>query len=102
MTILHLDPLGTTTSLSLTSTVEDIVDTVDDQTTLVTAVGSTITSVLSNPRYSYCDMANRYVDSLTDQQLVEMDKLLQEKEDSFVFTLGDNVVEVEKPKVYKK
>lgn len=101
MTYIRLDPLGTTTCLTLTSVVDEVADTIDNDTATA-SLTSTVTTALSNTCYASCDMANKYIDSLSDQQLVEMTTKLEQKENELSFTLNDNKVEIELPKVYKK
>lgn len=102
MTTIYIDPIGTTTSLSIASTVGETIDSIDNDDLTTTLLSSTISSVVSNA-YANCDMTNKYIDSLTDEQLIAMEQSLDEKDDVFYsIRVGDTKVGVELPKVYVK
>ena len=100
MTTIYIDPIGTTTSLSITSTIEDV-KTVDNDT-LTTTLATAITTAVMNPVYANCDITNKYLDSLTDEELIAMEHRLEEKEDNYSVRVGHTKVEVDIPKVYTK
>ena len=97
MTVVYIDPLGTTTLLSTTTSLDDTVDDSDAKSTTMTGLTSSLTTALSNPNETHIYMANAYVDSLTDEQIVEMSNLLADK--SIDLKAQDSN---EKPKVYQK
>lgn len=100
MTTIYIDPIGTTTSLSVTSTIEDI-RTVDNDT-LTTTIASAITTSALSPAYADCDMTNRYLDSLTDTQLIEMEQKLAAKDMDYSINVGDTEIGIDLPKIYAK
>ena len=92
MTIIKLDPVGTTTMLSLTSTIESALDDEEAKATLITGLTTSLstTTPFNSRNYIYMDTATRYVDSLTDDELMRLDNLLKERE--------EQIVEIEFPK----
>ena len=102
MTTIYIDPIGTTTSLSTAYTVGETVDSVDNDELTTTLACTTLTSALT-PAYANCDMANKYIDSLTDEQLVAMEQRLEEQDDIYYsIKVGDTQIGVDLPKVYVK
>lgn len=118
MTLIHIDLLDTTSLACTTSTIDDTVTDDDLKSTIYTSLTSTLTS--SGPRpYVDIHMTHRYLDSLSDTQLVQMEKLLEQKEKEMftiptqlgeqnstvqVEQLGQQVAKtaIEQPKVYQK
>ena len=110
--MIHISGLeALTTSYCLTSTTVDDMDPFDDVYTTATTVSTTIAA--ATPHTIQIDIANRYVDSLSMEQLAEFDQKIQEKE----MELAGMTIEfsneektesvmvqkpVEQPKVYKK
>jgi len=99
MTVLYVDPIGTTSLLSTTSTLEDTVEDSDARSTTISGLASSLTSSMSEGTRMNVYMANQYVDSLSDQQLVQMIDLLDAKEDSL---LSQITYQEEQPKVFQK
>ena len=102
MLYIRLDPLSTTTSLSISTAIEEVADTIDNNTATVTTASATIATLLSNSQYAYSDMAHKYIDSLTDSQLIEMSDQMEAIGKELEFTIGDKSYEIETPKVYVK
>lgn len=92
MTIIQIDPLGTTTLLCVSSTIDDTVGDEDLRSTTYTGLTTTITSSGPSPRHVDVHMANRYVDSLSDTQLVQMVEMLDQKEEDMLMTLEHRLV----------
>lgn len=99
MTVLYIDSIGTTSLLSTTSTLEDTVEDSDTRSTTISGLASSLTSSMSEGTRMNVYMANQYVDSLSDQQLVQMIDLLDAKEDSI---LSQTTYQEEQPKVFQK
>ena len=93
MTIIQIDPIGTTSLLCLTSTLDDTVQDKDARSTTITALTTTIASSSSTPRHIQMNYASRYVESLSDEQLAEMEQRLAYKEE---------MMNVQAPKVLQK
>lgn len=98
MTIIVKDPLEATSTLCTTTSINDTVDDSDLASTTITGLASTLTSQMSRPMVIYVDAASRFVDSLSMEQLCEMEQKLSEKEKDFL------VVEeqIDKPKTLEK
>lgn len=92
-TTIQFDPLGTTACLLTSSTVQHSVDNEDHATTTITSLATTLSSSIVKPQVVYMQETYRYVDSLSDQELVEMVQLLENKEQEFI---------IEEPKTYTK
>jgi hypothetical protein len=96
--------IGLTDTLTLMSTTSSLSNDEDINNTLTTtATGliSTATTSVSSPRV-HIDLANRYIESLSDQQLVELDRRLEEKELEFTVDEKNNSEDNTNVKVYKK
>ena len=117
MTVIKIDTLGTTTISSTTSTIENTVEDGDLKSTTYTGLTTSLTTAGSSKPHVDIYMANSYLDSLSDTQIVQMEKMLEEKE-NLLLQVGDMQVEIptveqlqqpktqnlgqEKPKVYQK
>ncbi len=101
MIMIKIDTIGTTSLLSATTTTGSSVDDINDASTTAVAVCSTLTTAMPSG-YAHAETTQRYIDSLSDEQLVEMERLLEEKESSMGITSNIEVKSPEKPKVYKK
>lgn len=97
MTIIVNDPLEATSMLCTTSTIYDTVEDQDSASTTITSLASTISSQMSSPAVIHIDYTNRYLDSLSTEQLCEMERLLDQKEEINLAQL-----EQETPKTYQK
>ena len=71
MTIIRIDPLGTTTMLTSTSTINETVDDEEAKSTLIAGLTTSLstTSATQTRNYVQMDVANRYLDSLSDEEL---------------------------------
>ena len=98
-TTLHFDPLGTTSCLFTSSTVQNVVKDEDRASTTITGLATTLSLSMMKPQIVYVDTTNRYIDSLSDQQIVEMLQLLEEKDKT---ELVFSKIQEENTKVYKK
>ena len=101
MIMIKIDTIGASSLLSATSTTGSTVDDPNEASTTAVAVCSTLTSSMPSG-YAHAEASQRYIDSLSDEQLVEMERLLEEKESSMGITPNIEVKSPEKPKVYKK
>ena len=99
MTIIQIDPLGTTTLLSTTSTLDDTVQDSDARSTTIAGLTTTISTSAMNPQYTQIYMANHYLDSLSDTEIMQMEEKLKQKEEDFMESYQQ--VE-ERPKVLEK
>ena len=70
--IVQMNLANTTTLLGLTTTIDETIDTVDSKTTTVLALSASLSTVVSPENSVYAESAQRYVDSLSDTQLVQM------------------------------
>ena len=95
MTVFHADPLGTTTMVCTTLTLPETVDDKDARSSTVVALASSLTSSMARPESTYIYLSNRYIDSLSDTELVEMEQKLEKKE-------AEMLISLEQPKVYQK
>ena len=106
MTVIHIDPLGTTTLSCTTSTVDETIDDGDLRSTTYSGLSTTLLSSGMNHQHVDIHMMNRYIDSLSEEQIVEMAQLLDEKEKDFIIPIETKEVQVDKtleaPKVYQK
>lgn len=106
MTIIQIDPIGTTSLACTTSTVSDLVDDKDSLTATATGVATTIAATGGiNTRHIHITAAERYVESLSDSQLGEMIDQLDEfqKKYEVKFEIGEpKTQQAEQPKVYQK
>ena len=86
MTIIRIDPLGTTTMLTSTSTINETVDDEEAKSTLIAGLTTSLstTSATQTRNYVQMDVANRYLDSLSDEELEKLDNLLREREKQVV------------------
>ena len=82
-----------TTAYCLTTTTTDDIDTLDEFYTALTSVSSTIATIA--PHHIEINITNDYMSSLSNQQLVEMENKLQEKE----LVMAE---EIDHPKVLRK
>ena len=88
MMLVNIDASGTTTLLCTTSTIDDTVQDNDSKTTTYACLASTVTSSGGiSSQHIDVKMANNYIDSLSDTQIVQLEQMLAEKEDMFA-TLG--------------
>ena len=92
-TTIQFDPLGTTACVLTSSTVQHSIENENRASTTIAGLASTLSSAVVRPQVIYIEDTNRYIDSLSDQELVEMVQLLDEKE---------QILELEQPKIYKK
>jgi len=116
--IVEMNLANTTTLLGLTTTVDETIDTVDSKTTTVLALSASLSTVVSPEDTVYAESAQRYVDSLSDTQIVQMIdelsarekeldrdliqvRLLEDKPNGKKEVIGFNYIE-EQPKVLTK
>ena len=68
-----------------TATVYDLVEDQEIRGTTVTGLATSLTSVVAieSAQAKNVDITNQYIESLSDDDLYRMEKLLSEKEDSF-------------------
>ncbi len=97
MTYLYIDPLGTTTLLSTISSLDETLEGDDLKSTTIMGLTTSLTSSISSPASADLYYADKYIDSLTDEQIAEMSNLLEDKSTDFKVQDGN-----EKPKVYQK
>lgn len=83
MSIIRLNVMDTCTLLTATTLVEDTVDVVDEKTTTVTSLSATMSTAFSNEECVYAEKSMKYVDSLSDTQIVQMINQLEQKEREF-------------------
>lgn len=99
MTFIQIDPLGTTTLMSTTSTLDDTVQDSDAKTTTIAGLATSLTTSMARPESTYIYMSNHYIDSLTDEEIIQMEERLADKEQDFLIQLE---TQQEKPKVLIK
>jgi len=99
MTFIQIDPLGTTTLMSTTSTLDDTVQDSDAKSTTIAGLATSLTTSMSRPESTYIYMSNHYIDSLTDEEIIQMEERLADKEHDFLISLE---TQQEKPKVLIK
>ena len=88
MTVIQIDPLGTTTLACTSSTVTDLVDDKDSVAATATGVATTIAATGGvNTRHIHMTMAEQYVESLSDEQLAEMTQKVDNFMDQYTFNL---------------
>jgi len=106
MTIIQIDPIGTTSLACTTSTISDLVDDSDALSTTATGVATSITAAGGiNTSHVHITAAERYVGSLSDSQLCEMIDQLNEFQKKYEanITIGKpKTQQLEPPKVYQK
>lgn len=99
-----------TTAYTTTSCLVDDMGSLDDIYTLATSISTTLSS-LGPSRHINITIADRYIDSLSEEQLAELDQRLTEKENETIVVDGNTYTfcqatnetpEVEKVKVNKK
>jgi len=99
-----------TTAYSTTSCTVDDMGELNDLYTTATGIATTLSSLGSSPSINIT-VADRYIDSLSDEQLVELEQRLTAKEDETIvidgntYTLSptmDEMSESEKAKVNMK
>lgn len=101
MIMIKLDTAGTTTLLSATTTTESTVDNEEDAIT--TALTSATTLSSSFPSASaHAEMTQRYIDSLSETELIEMEQRLTQKENEMSIKINGEELTIETPKTYKK
>lgn len=101
MIMIKLDTTGTTTLLTGTSTLESTVDNDEEATTTALVTASTLSSSMTSG-YAHAEMSQRYLDSLSDTQLVEMEQRLMQKENEMAINIDGEEITIETPKTYKK
>ena len=77
-----------TTAYSTTSCSVDDMGSLDDVYTTATGIATTLSSVGSSPSINIT-VADRYIDSLSDTQLAELDQRLTEKESETIVIDGN-------------
>ena len=103
MLMIKIDPIETTSLVSATTTTESTVDDSDEATTTALGVSSTLTTSMP-PGYAHAESTQRYIDSLSDTQLIELEQRLIQKENEML-KVSDGVeikIEIETPKTYIK
>lgn len=98
MTIIVNDPIGATSLLCTTSSIYDSIDDPDLASTTISSLTSTISSQMSSPAVIHLDYTSRYLDSLSVEQLCEMEQLLDQKDNE----MRQISIQQDKPKVYEK
>ncbi|MBP5678656.1 MAG: hypothetical protein J6X28_02360 [Bacilli bacterium] len=96
MLMIHADPLGTTSLLCTTSTVDDTVRDEDARMTTITGLATSLTLSATRDPSRTIYIANHYVDSLSDQELEQMSAQLEKKEEDWILQ-GKIQAPVEKP-----
>lgn len=104
MTIIQIDPLATTSLICTTATVQDYVEDMDPVVTTATGVATTIAAsgLVGNktPQHINLNVANHFVEALSDTQLAEMSRKLEQAEEKFVYQI--EIGQKEGPKIYQK
>ena len=101
MTIIQIDPIGTTSLLCLTSTLDDTVHDQDARSTTLTGLSTTLASSSVTQGQVQMNYASRYIESLSDEQLAEMEQRLVYKEEIMNIT-EQKEVENQQLKVLQK
>ena len=113
--IIRISDPSLTTTLSVGTTVADNYGFYDEYSTTVSCLTSSMTTQPLDINYIYLNSANNYINSLSNEQLLELEQQLSKKENDvikigekeFMFdqiTEEKNVKQQEEPKVkaYKK
>lgn len=113
--IIRISDSSLTTTLSVGTTVADNYGFYDEYSTTVSCLTSSMTTQPLDINYIYLNSANNYINSLSNEQLLELEQQLSKKENDvikigekeFMFdqiTEEKNVKQQEEPKVkaYKK
>ena len=100
MIVFRIDPLGTTSILGTSITVTNTVKNSDTKSATISSLSALLVTSMARPETMYINLANRYVDSLTDTQLQEISNKLEQKEQ--LYNTNIHQLSEEKPKVYQK
>lgn len=101
MIMIRLDTTGTTSLLTGTTTLDSTIENDEDATTTALVTASTLSTAMSTSQ-AHAEMSQRYIDSLSDAQLIEMEQRLAQKENEISINMSGEEVIIETPKTYKK
>ncbi len=82
--VITVDGGGLLSTACTSTTTYTLTDDEDAKSTTVSALSSTLATTLLTPENEHIYITNQYIDSLSDEQLVEMEKKLSAKEDDFL------------------
>ena len=85
MSIIKLGPLETVTSLAVTTTAGQTLEKEDFQSTSISALSTSLASTFVDKPHVELNIAQKYVDSLSDSQLAEMVERLTNKSEDMTF-----------------
>ena len=94
MSIIKLGPIETVTSLTLTTSLGDSLEREDYQSTSISALSTSLASSVIDKPHVELNIAQKYIDSLSDSQLAEMVERLSEKNEDLTY-LTVNVTDAE-------
>lgn len=109
--IIRISDSAFTTTLSVGSTIADNNGFFDEYSTTVTCLTSSLSTQPANTNYIYVNSANHYINSLSNEQIVQLEERLAQKENTIKvgdkeFTLDQiaplETTQKEKSKTYKK
>lgn len=101
MIMIRLDTTGTTSLLTGTTTLDSTVENDEDATTTALVTASTLSTTMSTAQ-AHADTSQRYIDSLSDAQLIEMEQRLVQKENEISLNMNGEELIIETTKTYKK
>lgn len=102
--VIRISDPSLTTTLSVGTTVADNYGFYDEYSTTVSCLTSSMTTQPLDINYIYLNSANNYINSLSNEQLVELEQKLSEKENDII-KIGDkefNIAPVEDTKTLKQ
>lgn len=80
MTLIEIDPVGTTTLLCATSTIEETVNDKDTASTTVLSLSTTLSSSSAHTSsHMHVNMADKYLSSLSNEQIAQLCEMIDEK-----------------------
>ena len=85
MSVIKLGPLETVTSLAVTTSLGDVVEKEDYQSTSICSLASSLATSLMDKPNVQMNITQQYLDSLSDSQLAEFSEKLFEKKDELTF-----------------
>lgn len=86
--VIRISDPSLTTTLSVGTTVADNYGFYDEYSTTVSCLTSSMTTQPLDINYIYLNSANNYINSLSDEQLIQLEQQLSERENN-VIKIGD-------------
>ena len=84
MTVIGIDPIGTTSLYCMTTSTNSIVQDENEATSTALGLATTLSSSFSQSEHISINTTTRYISSLSDEQLAMFSEMIDNSEKSFV------------------